>query len=255
MEAIVLSRRDFREFDQIISFYTKDKGKIELLARGVKKMQSKNSAHLEPFSYVHIEMVKGKEIDHLTRVIPINFFANIRQKIDKSLASGFISFFLEKITEVQESDKRIFDLFLSWLKFVDRVESFRPILIDGFIIILFSYLGFKPVLEKCVVCGDGFNKLVKEDLSRLNNKKLGFYFAGGGIICVSCRDKKEYVGEEIVDCGLKEISDMQVLLKGDWQIISNFNLEKEEKKVLHKLVYEFVMFHSEKKMGDWGLIM
>ena len=42
MYAIVLMRRDFRENDQIITFYTKDNGKVEVLARGVKKIISKN---------------------------------------------------------------------------------------------------------------------------------------------------------------------------------------------------------------------
>ena len=42
MLAIVLSRRDFREFDQIVSLYTKEKGKLEVLARGVKKITSKH---------------------------------------------------------------------------------------------------------------------------------------------------------------------------------------------------------------------
>jgi len=41
MLAIVLNRRDFREFDQIISFYSQEHGKIEALARGIKKLQVK----------------------------------------------------------------------------------------------------------------------------------------------------------------------------------------------------------------------
>ena len=75
MQAIILDRKDFKEFDQIISVYTKEKGKLELLARGVKKITSKNSAHLEPFSFVDIEIAPGKGIDHLTKVQSINYFS------------------------------------------------------------------------------------------------------------------------------------------------------------------------------------
>ena len=81
MKAIVLSRRDFRESDQIISLYTKEKGKLELLARGVKKITSKNSAHLEPFSLVDIDIAYGKEFNHLTKVQPIEYFKNIHGKV------------------------------------------------------------------------------------------------------------------------------------------------------------------------------
>jgi len=265
MEAIVLARRDFREFDKIISFYTKENGKVELLARGVKKIISKNSAHLEPFSYLRVEIAKGKEIDHLTKVIPINFFAKIRQKMDKSLAAGFIVSFLEKMTETGEPDKRIFNLLLGWLKFADKAVSFNFILLDAFMINLFSALGFYPILDKCVICEKSFQNIMKEQFARpsfatATPGKLrprdgvgGFYFSGGGLICPDCRDKKEYVGEKIIDCGLKETSNMQVLLKGDWRIINEFEFDKQEKEFLHKLVYEFVLFHCEKKVSDWGL--
>jgi len=37
MKAIVLHRRDFREYDQIVSFYTEEAGKREALAKGIKK--------------------------------------------------------------------------------------------------------------------------------------------------------------------------------------------------------------------------
>ena len=68
MLSIVLSRKDFREHDQIVSLYVKEKGKLSLIVRGVKKIVSKNSAHLEPFSFVNITIEKGKEADYLTRV-------------------------------------------------------------------------------------------------------------------------------------------------------------------------------------------
>lgn len=255
MEAIVLSRRDFREFDQIVSLYTKDVGKIELLVRGVKKIKSKNSAHLEPFSYIQIEVAEGKELNHLTKVIPINFFANIRQNLNKSMASGFLAAVIAKMTEVEEVDNRIFELFLSWLKFVEKSDNFDFVLVDAAIINLFSVLGFHPILEYCVVCQKSLKVMVVEMLALRSPKGEagGFYFAGGGMICHNCREQKKYIGETIIDCGLKEISNLQVLLKSDWRLIAEFNMEQLEQKKLHKLIYEFVVFHSEKRIDDWGI--
>lgn len=260
MQSIVLSRKDFREFDQIISFYTKEKGKIELLARGVKKMQSKNSAHLEPFSNVLIETAKGKEIDHLIKVIPIDFFAKIRQNLNKSLGAGFLASLVDKLTEINELDEKIFNLFVSWLKFVDKSEQFSFVLLDAFIINFFCILGFNPILEYCVICKKSLKIMVSEVLAlpvsspgklRPKGEAWGIYFAGGGIICPICRDKKRFVGEMIINIGLQEISNLQVLLKGDWRLVSEFNMEENEQKKLHKLIYEFVLFHSEKNIDDW----
>ena len=77
MLSIVLARRDFKENDQIISLFTEEKGKMEVLARGVKKIVSKNSAFLEPFFLVEAEIIPGKEVFHLGSVQPVNSFKKL----------------------------------------------------------------------------------------------------------------------------------------------------------------------------------
>lgn len=144
MLSIVFSRRDFRESDQMISVYTKEKGKLNLLARGVKKITSKNSAHLEPFSLVEIEVVPGKEIDHLTKVVPVNYFSNIRADFQKSLAAGFVVSTTDKLIHTNEPDKRIFDLLKNWLENLN-LQLYNLQLttsIDGYIIALLHCLGY-----------------------------------------------------------------------------------------------------------------
>lgn len=145
MQAVILSRRDFRESDQIISVYTKEKGKLNLLARGVKKITSKNSAHLEPFSLVEIEVVPGKEIDHLTKVVPVNYFSNIRADLQKSLAAGFVVSTTDKLLHTNEPDKRIFDLLKNWLENLDRSIVYSLLSIDQYIIALLHCLGYDIV--------------------------------------------------------------------------------------------------------------
>src|SRR3989339_979947 len=143
MLSIVLSRRDFREFDQMISVYTKERGKLNLLARGVKKIISKNSAHLEPFSLVDIEIARGKEIDHLTKVVPINYFSNIRADFQKSLAAGFVASTTDKLIHTNEPDKRIFDLLNRWLDFVNLHSTICNLqLVDDYIVKLLNCLGY-----------------------------------------------------------------------------------------------------------------
>ena len=83
MQTIVLSRRNIREADQIISLYSLEKGKVEVLAKGIKKITSKNSAHLEPFCFSEIEIIPGKELDHLGSTQSLNSFLNIRNNLEK----------------------------------------------------------------------------------------------------------------------------------------------------------------------------
>lgn len=144
MLSLILSRRDFREFDQIVSFYTKEKGKVEVLARGVKKIISKNVAHLEPFSCVDAEIIMGKELARLGAVQPINYFANIRADLQKSLAAGYVVSLLDKILHPGEKDERIFNLTVEFLEYLNlptrQLANLQ--LIDGYIVTLLHCLGY-----------------------------------------------------------------------------------------------------------------
>ncbi len=253
MRAIVLARRDFRESNQVITVYTPDKGKLELIARGLKKITAKNSAHLEPFSFVDIDTVPGKEYDYLTRVHPLEYFTDIRKDLDKSLVAQYLLNLVYRLLNIGESDKRVFDLLYSWFRFVDSIDIFKIILLDSFVMKFFALLGFQPALEACVICDRTYRSMMKADIK--GKHKPGFYFAGGGLVCEDCKLEKRKIGEQIVDCGIREVSDMQMILRGDWREVASFEIDEVEYNKLHKLVYEFVIYHSEKKVGDWGEVL
>lgn len=249
MLSIILSRRDFREYDQIISLYTKDKGKLELLSRGVKKITSKNAAHLEPFSFVFAEIVPGKEIDHLIKVQPVKPFRGVRKDLKRSVLAQQMCSLADRLIKAGEVDVKIFELLKSFLQFLDSSEVKSNLLIDAFVVKLFHFLGFSPILSECVVCEKPHKEIVHEDIGA--GKKPGFFFSGGGLICHDCKCKKEMTDEQIAVCGLKEISQMEMLLHADWHRVDAFQLEKEEQNSLHNLVLEFARYHSERKVVDW----
>lgn len=261
MEAIILSRRDFRESDQIISAYTKERGKVEALARGVKKIVSKQSAHLEPFSFVMLETVPGKDITHLTTAQPLNLFLGIRNDFAKMMSAQMITRMTDSLTEPNEPDTRIFALLKTWLSFVDKTSTFNWLLIDGFLLYLLSILGFSPILDHCVVCRKSYREMVKEELivgrstidhsPVVHSPKSGLYYAGGGLICPGCREAKQAIGEEIDVCGLKDISNLQMILKGDWRSIANLSFEADETNQLHHLVSSYAGYHTERQLPDW----
>ncbi len=149
MQAIVLSRRDFKENDQIISLYTLEHGKVEALARGVKKILSKNAAHLEPFCVVEAEIIPGKkDWAHVGSVTSVNVFKSIRADLDKSIMAGYVVGLLNKIIRPHEPDKRIFNLLTSWLAWINDENYYlersrgSALLVDAFIVKFFYLLGF-----------------------------------------------------------------------------------------------------------------
>ncbi len=152
MQSIILSRRDIREYDQMITLYTRELGKIDVLARGVKKVLSKNSAFLEPFCFVEAEVIPGKDFAHLGSVVPIDIFKHIRNDLFASLSASYVMNVLNSHIPTGDPDKRIFDMLCSWLTWLnDGMTNKKFIHIHGvasavtvFMVKFLALLGFNP---------------------------------------------------------------------------------------------------------------
>ncbi|MFH1291828.1 MAG: DNA repair protein RecO [bacterium] len=230
MQALVLTRRDFREVDQIISFYTKDLGKLDLLAKGVKKITSKNSGNLLPGALVEIEIAKGKEVDHLTKVQPLELFKNSRKDLKKILMVDYVVKLVDKLVSVGEKDQEVFFILFDWLCFLERNDTVCESLIFGFIIQLFKILGFQMDLENCIECGTTGNF-------------VGFSILGGGVVCGECKQS-----QAVVALNRGQYNYLQKIT-GDWDEINKL-INKPE---IFELIHEFIQYHSEKKINRFNI--
>ncbi len=156
MLAIVLSRNNTREFDQMVSLYTREQGKVEVLAKGIKKIVSKNSANLKVFSLVDVEVAQGKGVGHLTKVQSINIFKNIYSDFDKIFLAGYIIKIANDNILAGERDEKIFDLLFSFFEFLDSAPEINSLnLSTGFIFKFWDCLGFSSQEEKHQVWLEG----------------------------------------------------------------------------------------------------
>jgi len=217
MKAIVLSRRDFREYDQVVSVYTKDLGKQDLLARGIKKITSKNSAYLEPFSFVDIEIIKGKELDYIGSVQPVNYFKNIRQDLQKSLKAQLVVGLINRVVQVEEKDEKLFLLLKSWLEFLDSLP-----LPDG------GSLRRAGVMVLPLPEGEleGVGEVKHELISKITDAFIAkfLYLLGFGA------------------------EDFSEIIEKNWDEITNLDFDKS----LHKKIYQSLVNNLEFKVSDWA---
>lgn len=82
--AIVLNRTDYSEADRIISVLTPEHGKLSLMARGVRRVNSKLAGGIELFSTADISYIKGKgQIGTLTSARLLHYYSNIVNNINR----------------------------------------------------------------------------------------------------------------------------------------------------------------------------
>jgi DNA repair protein RecO len=81
---IILSRTDFGEADRIITVLTPDRGKLRLMAKGVRRVKSKLAGGIELFSTSNITYIQGRsEIGTLVSTRLIKYYDTIVKDIDR----------------------------------------------------------------------------------------------------------------------------------------------------------------------------
>jgi recombinational DNA repair protein (RecF pathway) len=65
-EAFVLDRYHIKEHDGMIVLFTKELGVIHAQATGVLKHSAKLRSHLQPYSFIKVDLVRGRQVWRLT---------------------------------------------------------------------------------------------------------------------------------------------------------------------------------------------
>jgi DNA repair protein RecO (recombination protein O) len=177
MRSIILSRQDYHETDQLITLFSDERGKETCLAKGVKKVTSKNSSFLEPGAVVETEIVPGAEISRLIRVTPLVLGVRWRAALQKMLAANYFLRLVENSIPFAEPDRPLFALLESWFSFLETTEGDVELLLCAGIVRLLVCLGFSPVLHYCVVGVHSFSF----------EEKIFFVAKEGGVVCFDHR--------------------------------------------------------------------
>jgi len=65
-EGIVIRTRNLGEADRIITLYTRDRGKVEGVARGSRRARSRLMGATQLFTYGHYLMYSGRSLDTMS---------------------------------------------------------------------------------------------------------------------------------------------------------------------------------------------
>lgn len=66
-EAVVLRTYKLGEADRIVVLYSRGRGKIRAVAKGVRRTKSKFGSKLEPASMVQLQLYEGRNLDVVTQ--------------------------------------------------------------------------------------------------------------------------------------------------------------------------------------------
>jgi DNA repair protein RecO (recombination protein O) len=170
-EGVVLKTTKLGEADRIVTLMTRDNGKVQAVAKGVRKTKSRFGGRLEPFSYVNLIIYRGRNLDTITSVEIRESFDIVRTDYARLLAAAALVEVVEKITPDRERLIPVYSLLVSGLQAIARDKGAS--VVPAFMVKLLSVSGYHPQLTVCAGCGDA-------------GPFGGFSPSLGGAVCEEC---------------------------------------------------------------------
>lgn len=156
VEGIVLSEVNYSESSKILNVLTREFGLIGIMSKGCRNVKSKLRGVSRKLIYGTFNIYyKESGVSTLISVDLINSFSKTMMDLTKISYSSFI---LDLVLQVvrQNNDSKVFELLRDSLIKIE--EGITPLVITNILEIkLLEYLGVKPNLDSCSLCGSTKN--------------------------------------------------------------------------------------------------
>lgn len=142
---IIIKRINFSEADRILTVFTKEYGKIKVLAKGVRKITSKRGGNVELLNLAQIALHKGKNFDLLTEAQVINSFPDLRTNLKKIGLSYLLCEIVDGLCPEHQENQKIYEELIKVLSLLNEQSIKQDTQItNNFKLFLLHTLGFWP---------------------------------------------------------------------------------------------------------------
>lgn len=188
INAIILSRQPFKEFDDRVVVYSPEIGLKELVVRGTKKVLSKLSGHIEPLSLSSLMVVRGKQYDYAGTVVSLNCFQNLKNDYQKVMLAGRASKIFNDFMKQDYPDQELYDLLKEFLVSLDGEGVVdKKLLKSAFVFKFFQEMGQLPDFANCTLCHKSFSPIGNSFVGRI-----------GSVVCADCVREKGFAGGAVI---------------------------------------------------------
>ncbi|KKU28427.1 MAG: repair protein RecO protein [Candidatus Amesbacteria bacterium GW2011_GWA2_47_11b] len=142
---VVLKRSNLGEADKLITFYTKNHGKVAAVARGLRKPTSKRAGSLELFNEVKVSFIKGKgELDTLAEVQILETYSGWRKHLGRVNLAYQLVEVIDKLTPDHQPHQEIFEILRRSLSEIGNLKIDWKLKIENWKLQLLRELGYWP---------------------------------------------------------------------------------------------------------------
>jgi DNA repair protein RecO (recombination protein O) len=165
----------YREADCIITLYTRDRGRLGAIAKGVRRTKSKVGGRLEPFSLVWASLHAGRGLYTVVGVDTLRTFQGVRDELFRMEEGARLLSAVRHLFPAEEGSAPAFNLLVRGIARLadspDQATAASVVLATR--LKLLGLLGYAPEMSRCARCGS-------------DGPLYGFSPGLGGVVCEPC---------------------------------------------------------------------
>ena len=156
--AIIIKKENTNEYDQWVTCYTEEFGKLKTIAKSILKTNSIQALHLDNFNLVEFDPVLGNGMPIVTSAQVINTFQGIKNSIAKTSVAYFFAEAIDKMVFDNDKDDELWMFLNSFLTELNKYNIDNMALFRQSQKKLLHILGYFPETNSCKACSDELDK-------------------------------------------------------------------------------------------------
>jgi DNA repair protein RecO (recombination protein O) len=169
--ALILKRRDFGEADRLLTVLTPNHGKLDVIAKGARKLTSRKMGHVELFTNADMLIHTGRELSVASQASMRDGFDGLREDLTRGALAAYCAELTDRFLSGGDGhDRRAYSLLLETFRRLSTEADVR-LAVRYFELHLLDVAGFRPELAHCVISGEA-----------IQPQDQHFSFTEGGVI-------------------------------------------------------------------------
>ncbi len=212
-EALCLRAHNWRETSKVVTMLTPDLGLVSAIARGARGPKSRLGAAVQLFalSRITLYLPRSGNLGTVGDADLITAYSGMTADYNRFLAASRISRFLLAALARFYPEPRVFELVKSSFAAIAdapaQTTDFSGVW-GSFILKTSAFLGFRPVLERCLRCGQPV--LSQGDKEGVLAGVSYFDVQRGGVVCPGCGELDRKPGNTVIAVG--DLARLKILL-------------------------------------------
>ncbi len=236
-EAIIIKKIKLGEADRILTLYTPHLGKIQGVAKGVRRPRSKLAGHLELITHSQVSLARGRNLDTITGSQTIDSFLPLKSDLWLTSCALYATELINQFAAEHVENYPLFQLLLEIMHHLCQAGD-NELVLRYFELHLLNQVGYRPQLQQCVSC--------RSPLKPVTN---AFSPTDGGVLCPECRQRRPLT----YPLSVNALKVLRLLQGSNYDTVSKLRMNPELSHELDEVMSHYLeyLLDREVKSAAW----